>query len=95
MRERILEMALERFMQYGIRNMTIKKLVEPLGISTKTVYKFFKSKEELLEECLTVLYDGYFNEFNVIIHKKDNPVTTLLILFRGAFGKDFGYNIRY
>jgi AcrR family transcriptional regulator len=89
-KDKITEVALERFMQYGIRSMTIKKLVEPLGISTKTVYKYFKSKEELLEECLTVLYTGYFNEFNAILTRKDNSVTTLLILFRGALGKDFG-----
>ncbi len=92
MKDKITEVALERFMQNGIRNMTIKKLVEPLGISTKTVYKYFSSKEELLEECLSVLYAGYYNEFNAILTRKDNPVTTLLVLFRGTLGKDFGVN---
>ncbi|HTD97917.1 MAG TPA: TetR/AcrR family transcriptional regulator [Mucilaginibacter sp.] len=89
-KEEIVEAVLERFMQYGIRSMTIKKLVEPLGISTKTVYKYFNSKEELLEECLRVLYTGYFNEFNAILSGKDNPVNTLLIIFRSTLGKDFG-----
>lgn len=32
--------------------MSVQKLIEPLGISTKTVYKYFKNKEELLEEAL-------------------------------------------
>jgi len=86
----ITAVALEQFMQHGIRSMTIKKLVEPLGISTKTVYKYFSSKEELLEECLSVLYDGYFNELNALINQQENPVNTLLALFRSAFGKDFG-----
>jgi len=89
-KEEIVEAVLERFMQYGIRSMTIKKLVEPLGISTKTVYKYFTSKEELLEECLRKLYTGYFNELNAILSGKDNPVNTLLIIFRSTLGKDFG-----
>jgi AcrR family transcriptional regulator len=89
-KDKITEVSLQRFLQYGIRNMTIKKLVEPLGISTKTVYKHFKSKEELLEECLRVLYDGYFNELNAIVNRQENPVNTLLGLFRGGFEKDFG-----
>ena len=95
MRDSIVEAALEQFLRNGIRSMTIMKLVEPLGISTKTVYKYFKSKEELLAECLKVLYSGYFNEFNLIVSRKENPVTTLLILFRATLGKDFGMNRQF
>jgi AcrR family transcriptional regulator len=90
MRDRIVETALDRFLQYGIRNMTILKLVEPLGISTKTVYKHFASKEELLSECLNRLYTGYYNELKLILSSKDSVVNKLLVLFRSAFGKDFG-----
>lgn len=95
MKDKIIEVALEQFLQHGIRNMTIKKLTEPMGISTKTVYKYFKSKEDLLAECLRVLYDGYYNEFSAILSKGDDPVTTLLILFRGSVGKDFGVNHQF
>ena len=92
MKEKIVEGALEQFLKHGIRNMTIKKLVEPMGISTKTVYKYFKSKEDLLAECLRQLYSGYHNEFVAVLSTDDNPVNQLLILFRAAMGKDFGVN---
>jgi len=36
--------------------MSNDKLVEQLGISTKTLYKYFKNKEELLEEALNYYY---------------------------------------
>jgi AcrR family transcriptional regulator len=90
LKDKITKVALERFMQYGIRSMTIMKLVEPLGISTKTVYKYFTSKEKLLEECLHVLYSGYFNELNLIMSSTANPVAKLLTLFRATLEKDFG-----
>jgi AcrR family transcriptional regulator len=94
-KERIVETALEQFMANGIRHMTILKLIEPLGISTKTVYKYFAGKEALLEECLNVLYTGYFNELNLIVNREKNPVNTLLFVFRNSLGKDFGMSHKF
>ena len=56
MKDEIKQTALRQFLKFGIREMSIQKLVEPMGISTKTVYKFFKNKEELLEEALHLFY---------------------------------------
>jgi AcrR family transcriptional regulator len=61
MKNEILQTALEQFLKFGIREMSIKKLIEPLGISTKTVYKYYKNKEELLEEVLQLQYDQQFH----------------------------------
>jgi AcrR family transcriptional regulator len=52
MKDKILQTAFRKFLKYGIHKMSIKKLIAPLGISTKTVYKFYKNKEELLKEVL-------------------------------------------
>ena len=56
MKKEILKTALEQFLKNGIREMSIQKLIAPLGISTKTVYKYFKNKEKLLEEVLNLYY---------------------------------------
>ena len=92
MKDKIVEVALEQFLNHGIRSMTIKKLIDPMGISTKTVYKYFDSKEDLLAECLRVLYGGYHNEFVAILGSNESPVNQLLILFRSTLDKDFGVN---
>lgn len=52
MKEEILQKSLTLFLKHGIRSMSNIKLVELLGISTKTIYKHFTNKEELLEEVL-------------------------------------------
>ena len=62
MKNEILQTALEQFLKFGIREMSIKKLIEPLGISTKTVYKYYKNKEELLEEVLQLLYNQQYQQ---------------------------------
>ena len=56
MKNEIVQTSLRQFLKYGIRAMSIQKLIEPLGISTKTVYKYFQNKEQLLEEALSLYY---------------------------------------
>lgn len=92
MKEEITRVALERFMQDGIRSISIKKLVTPLGISTKTFYKYFKNKKDLLEECLRLLYGHYYHELEAILKGNENSAVTLLRLFRNSFAKDYGVN---
>ena len=60
MKDEILQTSLRQFLKYGIRKISIQKLVAPLGISTKTVYKYFKNKEELLEEALKLFFSEQY-----------------------------------
>jgi AcrR family transcriptional regulator len=60
MKQEILQTSLKQFLKYGIRDMSIMKLIEPLGISTKTVYRYFKNKEELLEEALHLYHSQQY-----------------------------------
>ncbi|HEY2582835.1 MAG TPA: TetR/AcrR family transcriptional regulator [Mucilaginibacter sp.] len=53
----ILNTCLKHFLQHGIRKMSNEKLVALLGISTKTIYKYFENKEKLLEEALHLYHD--------------------------------------
>lgn len=75
MKEEILQTALKQFLKYGIRKMSIRKLVDPLGISTKTFYKYFKDKEELLE---AVLHLHYTQQYQLLEnYSADQNVVTL------------------
>ena len=48
-KQKIIQGALQQFLTHGIRKMTMQKLVEAMGLSTKTVYKYFTDKEDLLQ----------------------------------------------
>jgi len=56
MKNEILQTSLQQFLKHGIRKMSVQKLVAPLGISTKTVYKYFRNKEDLLEHGLQLFH---------------------------------------
>lgn len=53
---RILQVAHNMFNTRGYRSVTIKELADQLGMSKKTIYQYFSSKEEIatsvVEECM-------------------------------------------
>ena len=57
MKARILVIAREKFMQFGFSSVTTEEIASDLGISKKTLYAHFPSKEELLREAILGLLD--------------------------------------
>ncbi|NUN09928.1 MAG: TetR/AcrR family transcriptional regulator [Ignavibacteriaceae bacterium] len=49
-RNRIITMAQELFVQYGFSKSTMEEIAGQLSISKKTLYKHFRNKEEILRE---------------------------------------------
>ena len=91
MKEKILQTSLEQFLKFGIRKMSIQKLVSPLGISTKTVYKYFKNKEELLKEVLNLHYNQQYQLLEKL-SENQNAVTLFYDIWHQAVLREFGIN---
>lgn len=51
-RERILKKAEEMFVQFGYSKVTMDEVAAQLGMSKKTLYKFFPSKEHLIRSVI-------------------------------------------
>lgn len=93
LKDQIIETSLQQFLKHGIRKMTVEKLVAPLSISTKTVYKYFTDKEDLLTICLTVHYQRLAKTMAAPTGNTSlSPVIILLQLWREAIELDFGVN---
>ncbi|NHA03765.1 TetR/AcrR family transcriptional regulator [Mucilaginibacter sp. HC2] len=88
-KEDIIQNSLKQFLLNGIRKMTVQQIVAPLGISTKTVYKYFSGKEELLEACLLVHYEKMGQEFKKMIANSSNPAERLFKMFFMGLEEDF------
>lgn len=54
-KERILELAKDRFFKSGFNKVTLDELSGELGISKKTMYKFFPSKEDLVKTIVWMM----------------------------------------
>nr|WP_299417165.1 TetR/AcrR family transcriptional regulator [uncultured Emticicia sp.] len=91
-KDRIIEVSLKQFLEHGIKQMTIQKLIEPLGLSSKTVYKYFADKEDLLKQCLFLHYTELAERFTLLEKTVSNPVAGILLFYYELFNIDFGIN---
>lgn len=74
MKEKIIEKAGELFLKLGFKSVTMDEIANELGISKKTLYKYFNNKNTLVAEttttlqsaCLTIINDIILQGFNAI-----------------------------
>jgi len=52
MKEDIVKRALNDFMEYGFKTFTMDDLANKMGMSKKTLYEYFPSKQDLVDACL-------------------------------------------
>ena len=94
-KERILELAKDRFFRNGFNKVTLDELSGELGISKKTMYKFFPSKEILVKTVVWLVLHHVEKEVKRITSEEKPFVHRLadLILFIGKtvgrFSKTF------
>jgi AcrR family transcriptional regulator len=82
LRDRIIAVAFELFLKYGIRSVTMDQISGELGISKRTLYETFEDKSTLLREGLDYYSSIKRNEAREILKKSDNVVETMYLLAR-------------
>jgi AcrR family transcriptional regulator len=81
-KEIIIEKALKFFLQYGIRCVTMDQIASDLGKSKKTLYKYFKNKDELIESALR-FHENLDASFSADINQKMDmdPIEKYFMIF--------------
>lgn len=51
--KQIVDHGTTQFMSYGVKSVSMDDLSTQMGISKKTIYKYFNGKEELINSCIT------------------------------------------
>ncbi|WP_439130062.1 TetR/AcrR family transcriptional regulator, partial [Polaribacter sp.] len=77
MRDKIVEKSNELFLNLGFKSVTMDEIASALGVSKKTIYKYFKNKTELVDavtkHAFCVISDG----IDKICALKENPIDEL------------------
>lgn len=81
-RDHLIRTAVELFAAHGFHATGVDLIMERSGVSKKTLYKYFRSKDELILACLRH-YDGEFrNRFMADVERAaDAPEGRLLAVF--------------
>lgn len=73
-KEHILEQGFEALSQEGVRFFTVESLAGQLGMSKKTIYKFFPTKEILIEKIVRFFTGMVKRKFKSVVESDENPV---------------------
>ncbi len=82
-KQELLECALKLFYQKGVNSVGINEILQVSGISKKTLYKHFDSKESLILEALKLRSEEYLQWINAIIPTGASEQEVVEALFSG------------
>lgn len=89
-KNRVLDETLVLFRENGYEGFSIRKLGPRLGIAPKTIYNYFKSKEEIYIRILTKGFELLYDELSLSVNpEKDDPLECLKSIAR-SFAR-FGF----
>jgi AcrR family transcriptional regulator len=81
-RDRIIAVATRLFYKRGIRAVGVDLVIAESGVAKTTLYKHFRSKDELIAECLTRLDERYFKWFEAEVEgRAESPAARLIAMF--------------
>ncbi len=86
----IIETGQRLFLQNGIGQTTMEQIAEAVPVSKMTIYKYFKSKEGLLEKILDQIIESMGGRMQQIIDQAKTPLDALTAMTRyESFYQDY------
>jgi len=80
MEEKILKEVGEMFMTYGVRSVSMDDISRHMGISKKTLYQYFKDKNELVEKGTEQHIRLQQKEYDEVTQKATNAIEELHLM---------------
>lgn len=80
--DRIVAKALDLYLKYGIKSVTMGDLSRELGISKKTLYLYFENKEDLVKKVVDYQHDAEYTKIRKIRKASKNAVEELFRISR-------------
>ncbi|MEY8868564.1 MULTISPECIES: TetR/AcrR family transcriptional regulator [Gaetbulibacter] len=74
MKQDILKTAVDLFLTYGFKSVTMDDIANAQGISKKTIYQYFENKTVLVEEAVMLLFQIISTGIEEIRTQEKNPI---------------------
>ena len=87
MRDKIIEKSTEMFLIQGVKGLTMDIIANEMGISKKTIYKYFNTKRELVKAGSEYSFHKITSGIHKIMELNENPIREIYLI------KDFVFKI--
>lgn len=74
MKDKIINKAKEMFLKLGFKSITMDDIASEMCISKKTIYKYFRNKDILIEESIDLVHKEVKETMDAIISKNHNAI---------------------
>lgn len=79
LRQRIIDISSELFQTFGLKTVSMDDIAKKVGISKRTLYETFSSKDELLTMCLSEKERRQAESLMQIIEDKENDFVDVIV----------------
>lgn len=96
-KDRILEAAHTLFFKFGIKSVTMDDIARHLGMSKKTIYQFFRDKDEIVHELTTNTLALHRQNFEELVASSTDAIDEILktMEYVGFMFKQMNPNLFY
>ena len=77
MKKKIVDQSIQLFLKYGYKSVTMDDIAKHMGVSKKTIYVHFPTKDQLVEQSAVNHLDGIIKRINVISKQSKDPIIEL------------------
>ena len=77
LKEKIIQSVAKFVNQYGVKRFTVDDIARDLCISKKTIYKYFRSKDELISELISMSLEDNINSTLEAVEREDTIIGKL------------------
>lgn len=79
-KQELLECSITNFIKFGSKRFSMNELASQLGISKKTIYKHFKTKDELITKGVRFIIDKYLHDVAKVFKKTQDPLERIILI---------------
>jgi len=84
-KEELIKFSINKFTQHGSKHVTLDDLANELGISKRTIYCFFKNKEDLIICGVESLLSQYKDDINTIVNNNNDTILCVILIYKRGF----------
>ncbi|MDF0717717.1 TetR/AcrR family transcriptional regulator [Muricauda sp. 334s03] len=84
-KKEVLKCSVDNFTKFGSKHFTMDELAQTLGISKKTIYKYYPSKEDLVTASVKFLIDEFSFKVENIVYSHKDPITSITLIYKSGF----------
>lgn len=78
--EKILKTSLQLFFKYGIKHVTMDDIAKELGMSKKTIYQFYKEKDDLVNQLCEIQLSEQTCQFDDLNKMAQDPIHEIMLI---------------